>query len=700
MVLNQEKCKYRISQLDFLGYKITHEGILPSDSKREAVMGFRSPENESEVRSFLGLANYMGKFIPDLATIDEPLRRLTQKGVAFAWGKMEQSAFIEIKSRIAKASCLGFYNLEDETSLIADASPHALGAVLIQTDNKNESRVIGFASKSLTNTERRYCHSEKEALALVWGVERFQTYLIGRTFNLLTDCKALTYLFTPTSRPCARIERWVLRLQSFNYKIVYISGPLNIADVLSRLSTMLPKPFDETEELLVHEIATTVATAVALKWEDFKTASRGDKQINDIFEALESGCTDELPLVYRSTFNELCRVDDVLLRGDRIVVPEMLQNHVIQIAHEGHPGVRIMKAHLRAHVWWPKMDKQVEKFVKACRGCILTSAPNPPEPMVRKELPTQPWQQIAIDFLGPLPDGETLLVIVDYYSRYLEVVEMSSITTESTIRELLTVFSRYGVPDVLRADNGPQFSSDEFRVFCTEYGIKLESTIPYWPQMNGEVERQNRSILKRLRIAQELGKDWRIELRKYLMMYHAATHSTTGKAPMELMYGRKMRTKLPVVPSIAAEYEEVKEKDTVEKEKGKQYADNKRRAKPTDIETGDQVLVKRTRKEHKLNSDYSPEVFDVLRKKGTDVTIRSTSSGKQFRRSAAHLKVVPPNECGTNEDLSDSENLDRGECGSDAVENAEPTQVDESPGEPGSKRVRKESSRLRDFLTY
>lgn len=409
MVLNQDKCKFHVTQLDFLGYKISQQGILPSDSKRNAVMGFRTPENESEVRSFLGLANYMGKFIPNLATIDEPLRRLTQKGVVFAWGEHEQSAFFEIKSRIAKAGCLGFYRLEDETSIIADASPYALGAVLIQTNNQNESRVIGFASKSLTDTEKRYCHSEKEALALVWGVERFQAYLIGRTFNLLTDCKALTYLFTPTSRPCARIERWVLRLQSFQYKIAYISGQLNIADVLSRLSTLQPKPFDETEELLVHEIATTAATAVALKWEDFRDASRGDKQIKEIFDALETGFSDDLPLVYRSAFNEFCRIDDVLIRGDRIVVPEKLRDRVVQKAHEGHPGIRIMKGHLRTHAWWPKMDHQVEQFVKACRGCILVSAPNPPEPMFRKELPTQPWQQIAIDFLGPLPEGDNWL---------------------------------------------------------------------------------------------------------------------------------------------------------------------------------------------------------------------------------------------------------------------------------------------------
>lgn len=218
--------------------------------------------------------------------------------------------------------------------------------------------------------------------------------------------------------------------------------------------------------------------------------------------------------------------------------------------------------------------------------------------------------------------------------------------------------------------------------------------------MNGEVERQNRSILKRLRIAQETGKDWRAELRKYLMMYHAAAHSTTGKAPMELMFGRKMRTKLPIVPSTAAEYEEVKDRDTVEKEKGKQYADKRRRAVPSGIEPGDQVFAKRSKKDHKLNSDYSPEVFDVLRKKGTDVTIRSTSSGKEFRRSAAHLKIIPQNHGDAIGISTENQDHNAKEYVNEENEIAAPVQVDKVPIEPRSKRVRMESSRFKDYLAY
>lgn len=333
-------------------------------------------------------------------------------------------------------------------------------------------------------------------------------YLYGRSFDLITDCKALEYLFTPRSKPCARIERWVLRLQSFDYQVLHVPGSQNIADTLSRLATLKPIPFDPDEEIFIHEVAKSAAIASTLKWEDIEEESRSDQEIQDVVLKIQAGDLQDLPLSYKVIANELCVVNDVLLRVDRIIIPEKLRDQVLRLAHEGHPGMRLMKSHLRTNVWWPKMDQQVERFVKQCKGCTLVSAPNAPEPIVRKELPDQPWMEIAADFLGPLPDGQYLLVVIDYYSRYMEVVEMHSITAADTISELATIFSRYGLPVSLRVDNGPQFSEkcEEFREFCAENGIKLINTIPFWPAMNGEVERQNRSLLKRLRIAQELEK--------------------------------------------------------------------------------------------------------------------------------------------------------------------------------------------------
>lgn len=362
----------------------------------------------------------------------------------------------------------------------------------------------------------------------------------------------------------------------------------------------------------------------------------------------------------------------------------MLRDRVIRIAHEGHLGMRTMKSHLRGSVWWPKMDMAIEAFVKNGRGCILVSTPDPPQPMVRKEMPNGPWEDIAIDFLGPLPNGETLLVVVDYYSRYIEVCEMNQTTAKHTIDELGKIFYRYGIPLSVRADNGPQFNSncEEFKNFCDEFGIRLVNTIPYWPQQNGEVERQNRSILKRLRIAQELGQDWKHVLCQYILSYHATPHSTTGRSPSELMFGRRIRSKLPQLPKSVHTDEDVRDYDKLQKEKGRMAANLKRRAHESEIKVGDRVLMKRTRKENKLSSTFAPDEFVVIRKSGGDTTVRSSENGQEYRRNIADLKRV-----GFEDDQQSTKNKHK--------------DTETSGNQPsGAKRVRNEPVKFLDYIPH
>lgn len=346
------------------------------------------------------------------------------------------------------------------------------------------------------------------------------------------------------------------------------------------------------------------------------------------------------------------------------------------------------------------MDAEVERYVKQCRGCTLVAAPEAPEPMQRSQLPSAPWQTVALDFLGPLPEGQHLLVVVDCYSRFMEVVEMEKTTAKDVMREISIMFSRFGMPTVLKADNAPQLSSEctEFREFCVTNGIRLLNTIPYWPQSNGEVERQNRSILKRLRIAQELGQDWRAELRRYLLTYHSTKHPSTGKSPGELMFGRHIKSKLPTVVNFD-EDAFVRDRDAVVKEKGKEYSDKKRNAKEHDLQEGDTVLAKRMRKTNKLESDYSNEEFRVKRKSGTDTLIESMDSGKRYRRSSAHLKKVG-NRGSLNGNM-DSENSSTGSGSSNNPQNDASNNKDtDYLHRLLPKRVSNQPVRYHDFVTY
>lgn len=238
--------------------------------------------------------------------------------------KITGDALNKLKEILSSPKTLGYYDPKDRTQAIADASSVSLGCVLIQFDKNGRSRTIAYGNKSLTDCEKRYCQTEKEALALVWSVEHVQIYLFGMNeFELVTDHKPLEAIFNPKSKPCARIERWVIRLQSFKFKVVYKSGKLNVADSLSRLCFPdYAQTFDNDET--VHLIA-EYATPNAITLQDIKKYSKTDEEITKVHAGLYEGKWDESVKVYKIFETELCFYEGILLRGNKLVIPGNLR---------------------------------------------------------------------------------------------------------------------------------------------------------------------------------------------------------------------------------------------------------------------------------------------------------------------------------------------------------------------------------------
>ena len=207
LTVNGDKCEFRLSKLMFLGHQLTGDGINPCKEKIAAIRDARPPKDASEVRSFMGLVQYSSKFMLDVAFVAKPVQELTRKGVVFHWGKKQQTAFEELKRPITQVETLAYLKIGCRMRIITDASPVGLGAVF--TQQQGEWRVVSCASRSLTDVERRYSQTEKEALALVWACERFNMYVSGQ--ELETDYKPLEHIYSSTSKPCTRIERWVLK---------------------------------------------------------------------------------------------------------------------------------------------------------------------------------------------------------------------------------------------------------------------------------------------------------------------------------------------------------------------------------------------------------------------------------------------------------------------------------------------------------
>lgn len=642
MTLNNDKCKFGVDRVEFMGHTLSTEGISATKSKIDAVRQFREPETAEEVRSFLGLVNFVGRFIPDLSKTTDSLRKLVKQGEPFIWGPSQEKAFSALKESLMEERSLGYYDPEAKTTVIADASPVGLGAVLIQ-DGPAGPKVISYASKSLSECERCYSQNEKEALALVWACEHFHFYLYGRdSFDLITDNKPVETIFSPKSKPCARIERWVLRLQSYRYKIIHRPGKNNIADPLSRLlrTAQTEKSFDVGGERCLQVLVKEMVPS-AMKLGDLEEEFDSDEELNSISHGLETGKWEEGCKAYHPFATELGQIGKVILRGTRLVIPKTLRLRTLELAHQGHPGMTSMKHRLRSKVWWPGIDKDCERYVRSCHGCQLVSTPDFPEPMKRTTLPSQAWQDIAMDFLGPLPSGHTFLVIIDYYSRYFEVEIMKKTTSGETIRRVKPIFARYGLPTSIRTDNGPQFASEEFRMFCAENNIEHRLTTPLWPQANGEVERQNRSLLKRLKIAQGTGDDWKEMLLDYLVQYRNTPHATTGVSPGELFFKRKLRDKLPSCEDRKNLDEEIRDRDNEQKWKGKEYADKTRKAQESKLQEGDLVLMRQP-KTNKLTTNYHPVPIRVVEKNGNSVTVETPENVHYKRNSTFFKKYVPP----------------------------------------------------------
>lgn len=632
LTVNPDKCSFRMNEVEFMGHLLNEKGIGPTESRVKALKDAREPQDKAEIRSFLGLVNFSARYIPNLATKTEPLRRIMGKDKPFKWEQEQQKAFDELRNALCETQILCYFDPKAETRVIADASPVGLGAVLQQRHGKDWKPVY-YASRSLSNTEQKYSQTEREALGLVWAVEKFHVYLYGREFELVTDHKPLEVIYSVRSKPSARIERWVLRLQPYNFHVKYLPGKKNVADCLSRLleNKVDTQNFDDSEEYI--NFISAKAIPRAMRAEEIAEATKGDEEMCELKRSIQTGSWENSK-DFIAFANELCVIGEVIMRGTRIVVPRSLRAKVLSVGHEGHPGIVSMKQRLRTKVWWPKMERDVEKHVKHCASCQLVSQGEPPEPIASTELPSGPWRALAIDYLGPLPSGDYILVVVDYYSRYYEVDVMKTITAEKTIQSLEIIFARHGLPEVIVSDNGRQFTAEIFAEFCDNNGIHHRKVTPKWAQANGEVERQNRSIMKRLKIAQAENKDWKRELIKYLGVQRTTPHQTTGKTPAELLFNRKLRTKLPQITEQVYD-QETRDKDAVMKFTQRQYADTKRNAKPCEIKAGDQVLVKQTPM-NKMSTPFEQKLYDVKAKTGNQIII--ADENRVLKRNVTEVK--------------------------------------------------------------
>ena len=309
------------------------------------------------------------------------------------------------------------------------------------------------------------------------------------------------------------------------------------------------------------------------------------------------------------------------------------------LAHSGHQGIVKTKRFLRDSVWFPGIDKMVEEMVRECLPCQAANHDSKPvsEPLQMSPLPQGPWQELSMDFCGPFPNGDYLLVVTDDFGRYPEVEILRSTSAKAVIPHLDSIFARQGIPNVVRTDNGTPFNSEDFQKFATHFGFTHRRITPMWPRANGEAERLMRTLEKAIRTAVIEGKNWRQELFTFLRQYRATPHSTTGKSPSELLNGRKLKSTLPQIQRDLAP-QEVRQTDAKRKTEMKEYADRCSHAKNTDLSVGDKVLLKQP-KQNKMSTPFKPEPLEIKDKKGSMITAQNAE--RTVTRNASFFKKLP-----------------------------------------------------------
>ena len=622
------------------------------------------------------MATYCAKFIPSFSDISYPLCELTKKNALFQWTPQHQASFEKIKHMLTSDATVAYFDPYKETELTTDASPVSLSAILCQrTPGQNDRRVIAYVSRALSDVERQYSQTEKEALAIVWAIERLHIYVYGKHFSLFTDCKPVQLIYgNAKSKPPARIERWNLRLQGYNFSIVHTKGTENPSDFLSRhTSLMEPKREEKMAEDYVNFISLH-AIPRAMTLAELQEATRADVTLQYLMGVIRSGRWDD-PVadgVDKAQFTQFVHVrnelsvnsdSNLVLRGCRIVIPTSLQQRAVELAHEGHQGLVKTKRLVREKVWFPGIEWRVQTLIDNCMAVQANSPKERPQPLAMTPLSPKPWHTLNIDFCGPFPTGEYLLVVIDAYSRFPEVAIVNSTAGGGTIKELSRIFSTHGLPAVVKSDNGPPFFGEEFKVYMRDNGIqhqkKFESFMKPITKANVEAESFMKPITKAIRSAHAEGRDWRKELYRFLLNYRATPHSSTGISSAKLLFGREIATKLPEPVEVESSFtSEVQIKDAEAKRKMKEHADKVKRAQRSTIEIGDKVLVHQ-RKHNKFSTRFNPSPYTVIDIKGTMVT--AARNEKYVTRNISLFKRVDSSMKAPEADDSDESNLDEEE---------------------------------------
>jgi predicted aspartyl protease len=658
--LNFDKCLISRSEVSYVGHLISADGLRPDPEKTKAISEMPEPQDKGDVKRFLGFVSYLRKFIPNLSDEDESLRSLLKSDTAFCWQPHHRASFQRLKDLCSSTPVLAYYDVQKPVQIQCDASSKGLGAVLQQ-----DEKPVAYASRSLSDTETRYAQIEKEMLSIVFATTKFHQYIFGKSISVYNDHKPLEAIFKkPLLSAPMRLQRMLLKLQCYDISVNYQRGSdMQLADTLSR--AYLPEQPGDGEEFEYVNMTNFIPIS-STKYQEIQQLTANE--LNNLYHTILNGWPNhrrEAPRAvqpYWDSRDQLSVSDGIIYKGMRVVIPPSLRRYMLALVHESHLGMAKCKQRAREVMYWPAMNADIENTVRDCARCSEYQNQLPAEPLEPTPTPDLPFMQVGLDLFEF--ESKHFIVLVDYYSKFIEVDQLRDTTTASVIHAIKAQFCRYGIPEKCRSDNGPQFQSHEFRQFCHDYGVQHTTSSPHYPQSNGEAERAVQTV-KRM---------WKKATDRYkaLLDYRSTPLEGVGLSPAQLLLGRRPRNMLPAARQLLAPnsycHDQVRQTLQTEKNKQKHYYDRSSVRPLPPLVPGDPVRMSPL----PGSDSWLPAKVVQRHRSPRSYVVECSENGRKYRRNRRQLRKSTDADITSSQLTGDTDLSETTEAGDTAAEaNAE-----------------------------
>ena len=632
LVLNKRKLQFKKEEVSFFGHRWNSTGISPDPKKTESILKMQFPPDKETMHSFLGLVNFLNRYTPRLADLCSPLRKLILKDSHYSPGDPEHAAFDAVKAEFQRKIILPYFDRNKETVLQTDASKKGFGAVILQ-----EEQPIYYASRAPTSAEKNYQNLECEAQAAVWGMEKFHYFLYGRKFILQTDQKPLVSIFRKHMIDVSpRIQRITIRAWQYEFEPQHIPGRNNvISDALSRVTPLEFQDSNAEKDILAVNFLQYSSIEERERDEVLQETNK-DKELQMLKYYISTGWParrSQIPMILHPYWNfrdELTIESGILMKNSKVLIPETLKQKYLKQIHQGHQGIEACRSRAREFVFWTNLNNDLKELVEKCDLCQSQQNSFTVVQKYISEGPPHPWHTVGSDlFYFQRID---FLVVVDYFSKYLIVRKIPNSTSSAVIKELGMIFSEFGKPQIFRSDNGPCYSSQEFKFFMQNWLIEHRTSSPHYPQSNGLAEsmvKVSKNLIEKA-VRQEL--PWN----QLLLDYRCTPISSEIPSPAEILFGRKLRSSITILPSQVMNDRISKQKELIAKKEGKFYTNTKDfqdSFKALPFEAGQNVWLQ--------NSDSRKCEEAVIREKCREPNsymVEIPATGQCFRRNSNFIK--------------------------------------------------------------